>query len=723
MVAIIGFKAESVGKERSLRTPHPNYADKNSFNTRGTTIMSINGENIRNIAIVGHSGEGKTTLCEAMLLNGGAIDRMGKVPDGTTVSDYDDLEKAKKMSIYTSCSHLMWKDVKVNLLDLPGYYDFEGERNEGLRAAGGACLVIGANGVLPIGAESIVDYCMKLGKPLIIFINGMDKENADYLGTVQALRTKYAGKIAPIQIPIMENGKMQGCINALQERAYLFKEGGPQEIPIPENMKDQVEEMKASLMETAAENDEFLLDKYFETGDLTREETIRGIRIGIAGVNTIPIMAGSALQNRGVINLLNEIVTYMPQARERLNTLADDIAGDKMISIRTDEDAPFAAQVFKTVIDPFSGKLSYIKSFRGVLKSGTTVWNSNTECEERIGQIYVLRGKKMEAVDQLAAGDIGAVNKLSNTNTGDTLCDPSAKVRFTPIHFPKPTLFMSVAAEKKGEEDKVFAGLAKLKEEDYTFSIEKNAETGEMVIGGQGDVQIEMLAKKVKARYGVDMKLSEPKIAYRETIRGKAEAEGKHKKQSGGHGQYGHCKIRFSPSDEEFVFEEEVVGGAVPKNYFPAVEKGLRESMEHGPLAGYPVTGLKAVLYDGSYHDVDSNELSFKMAASIAFKEGLKNAKPVLLEPIYSLKIAVPSDYLGDVMGDINKRRGRIMGTDTEGEKSIISAEVPLAEIKTYTMELRSLTRGSGKFVSEFLGYEDVPPMLVDKIIAEAQKE
>ena len=683
--------------------------------------MSIKGENIRNIAIVGHSGEGKTTLCEAMLFNGGVIDRMGTVPAGTTVSDYDDLEKAKKMSIYTSCSNLMWKDVKVNILDLPGYYDFEGERNEGLRAAGGACLVIGANGVLPIGAEAIVDYCLKLGKPLIIFINGMDKENADYRGTVQALLAKYAGKIAPIQIPIMENGKMQGCINALQERAYLFKEGGPQEIPIPENMKDQVEEMKASLMETAAENDEFLLDKFFEEGELTREETIRGIRIGIAAVNTIPVMAGSALQNRGVINLLNEIVTYMPQARERLNTLAE--VGDKMVSVRTDEDAPFAAQVFKTVIDPFSGKLSYIKSFRGVLKSGSTVWNANTECEERIGQVYVLRGKKMEAVDELAAGDIGAVNKLGNTNTGDTLCDPSAKLRFTPIHFPKPTLFMSVTAEKKGEEDKVFAGLAKLKEEDYTFSIEKNAETGEMVIGGQGDVQIEMLAKKVKARYGVDMKLSTPKIAYRETIRGKAEAEGKHKKQSGGHGQYGHVKIRFSPCEEEFVFEEEVVGGAVPKNYFPAVEKGLREAMDHGPLAGYPVTGLRAVLYDGSYHDVDSNELSFKMAASIAFKEGLKNAKPVLLEPIYSLKISVPSDYLGDVMGDINKRRGRIMGTDTEGARSIITAEVPLAEIMTYTMELRSLTRGSGKFVSEFLGYEDVPPMLVDKIVADSKKE
>lgn len=684
--------------------------------------MSINGENIRNIAVVGHSGEGKTTLVEAMLYNGGAIDRMGKVTDGTTVSDYDDLEKAKKMSIYTSCSNLMWKGVKVNLLDLPGYYDFEGERSAGLRAAGGALLVIGANGVIPIGAESIVDYCLKLGKPLIIFINGMDKENADYMGTVQALRAKYAGKLAPIQIPIMEGGKMQGCINALQERAYLFKDTGPEEITIPDDMKAQVEEMKASLMETAAENDEILLDKYFETGDLTREETIRGIRIGIASVNTIPVMAGSALTNRGVINLLNEIVTYMPQARERLNTMVEDVnAPGKVYSLRTDEDAPFAAQVFKTVIDPFSGKLSYIKSFRGVLKSGSTVWNPNTETEERIGQVYVLRGKKMEAVDQLAAGDIGAVNKLNNTNTGDTLCDINAKVKFSPIHFPKPTLFMSVAAEKKGEEDKVFAGLAKLKEEDYTFSIEKNAETGEMVLGGLGDVQLEVLAKKVKARYGVDMKLSAPKIAYRETIRGTAEAEGKHKKQSGGHGQYGHVKIRFSPCEEEFVFEEEVVGGAVPKNYFPAVEKGLRECMECGPLAGYPVTGLKAVLYDGSYHDVDSNELSFKMAAAIAFKEGLKNAKPVLLEPVYTLKIAIPADYLGDVMGDINKRRGRIMGTDTEGDHAIVTAEVPLAEIKTYTMELRSLTRGSGKFVSEFLDYEDVPPMLVDKIIADAQ--
>ena len=687
-------------------------------------MSSIKGDKIRNIAIVGHSGEGKTSLCEAMLFNGGVIDRIGKVADGTTVSDYDDLERAKKMSMYTSSSYLFWKDVKVNLLDLPGFYDFEGERAAGLRAAGGALLVIGANGTVPIGAESMIDYCLKIRKPMIIFINGMDKDTADYLGTVHALREKYPTKLAPIQIPIMENGKMQGCINALQERAYLFKENGPIEIAIPDDMVGQVEEMKAHLAETAAENDEVLLDKYFESGELTREETIRGIRLGIATCNTIPVMAGSALQNRGVINLLNEIVTYMPMASERGEILVDDLNTDSVFALRgAKDDKPLAAQVFKTVIDPYSGKLSYIKNFRGTLKSNSVVWNSNSSQEERIGQVYVLKGKKMEPVEELYAGDIGAVNKLSNTNTGDTLCDPKAKVLFPAIHFPKPTLYMAVTAEKKGEEDKVFAGLAKLGEEDYTFSIEKNASTGELLLGGQGDTHLEMLAKKVKARYGVDVKLSEPKVAYKETIRGKAEAEGKHKKQSGGHGQYGHCCIRFEPSEEEFEFADEIVGGVVPKNYFPAVEKGLRESMAKGPLAGYPVTGVKATLFHGSYHDVDSNELSFKMAAALAYKEGLKNPKPVLLDPIYRLKIAVPSDYLGDVMGDINKRRGRIMGTDTEGNTSIITAEVPQAEIKSYTMELRSLTRGSGKFVSEFLGYEELPPMLAEKVIAAAKTE
>ncbi len=687
--------------------------------------MNVSGENIRNIAVIGHSGEGKTTLTEAMLFCAGAIDRMGKSDEGTTVSDYDELEKARKSSVYLSCSNLEWKGVKINLLDLPGFYDFEGERNEGLQAAGGALLVIGANGGVPVGAENVVDYCLRLKKPLIIFINGMDKENADYPGTVNALKEKYPGKLAPIQIPIMENGKMQGCVNAIREKAFLFRVNGTEEIPVPENLKDQMNAMRESLVETAAENDETLLEKYFEEGTLQKDEMIHGIRVGIASGNVIPVMAGSALFNRGVINLLNEIVTYMPQANERVNTLAEDLTQDKVVNVLPDPAAPLAAQAFKTVVDPFSGKTTYLKIFRGVLKSGSMAFNANKGEEERIGQIFNVLGKKTESVTEAVAGDICAVTKLSVTSTGDTLCDPAAKVKFSPIYFPRPTFFMAVSAEKKGEEDKIFAALNKMKEEDLTFSVEKNAETGEILLGGQGETHLEILSKKAKARYGANMKLSTPKIAYRETIRGTAEAEGKYKKQTGGHGQYGHCKIRFEPCDEEFVFDEEVVGGAVPKSYFPAVEKGLRESLVKGPLAGYPVTGVKAVLYDGSYHEVDSSEAAFKAAAAIAFREGLKNAKPVLLEPYYKLKIVAKNDYLGDVMGDINKRRGRIMGTAADGDKTIVLAEAPQAELLQYTTALRSITRGNGKFAAEFLDYEEVPRELAEKNAAEraAEKE
>lgn len=680
--------------------------------------MSISGENIRNIAVIGHGGEGKTTLCEAMLFCAGAIDRMGRTDDGTTVTDFDEAEKARKSSVYLSCACLNWKGVKINLLDLPGFYDFEGERSEGLQAAGGALLVVGAGGNVPVGAESVIDYCLKMKKPLIIFINGMDKENADYAGTVAALREKYPGKLAPIQLPIMENGKMQGCVNAIREKAFLFRQNGTEEIPVPENLAAQMQTMRESLMETAAENDETLLDKYFDSGELTKEEIIHGIRLGIASVNTIPVMAGSALFNRGVINLLNEIVTYMPQANERVNTLAEDLVSDKIVTVLPKETEPFAAQAFKTTVDPYSGKTTYLKIFRGVLKCGDTVYNPNRHEEERVGQIYMLRGKKAESVSEALAGDVCAVTKLSVTGTGDTLCAPGAKVKFPPIHFPRPTFFMAIGAEKKGEEDKIFAALNKMKEEDLTFSVEKNAETGEILIGGQGETHVELLARRVKSRYGADVKLTQPKIPYRETIRGTAEAEGKYKKQTGGHGQYGHVKIRFEPCGNDFEFAEEVVGGAVPKSYFPAVEKGLRECLYKGPLAGYPVTGVKAVLYDGSYHEVDSSEAAFKAAAAIAFREGLKNAKPVLLEPYCKLKISVKNDFLGDVMGDINKCRGRIMGTASEGDKTVVLAEAPQAELLNYTTRLRSLTRGCGRFVSEFLDYEEVPRELAEKIAA-----
>lgn len=680
--------------------------------------MNITAKDIRNVAVIGHSGEGKTTLCEAMLFNGGMIDRMGKTEDGTTVMDYDELEKLKKLSVNTAVAYLIWKGAKINLLDLPGFYDFEGERHEGLAACGAAILVIGANGVLPIGAESVVDYCLKLNKPLVIFINGMDKANADYTGTVNALREKYAGKLAPIQIPIIADGKMTGYVNSIQERAYKFSTQGPQEIPVPAELKKYMEEMQASLMESAAENDEILLDKYFQDGKLSKDDTVHGIRKGILTGSVIPVMAGSALQNRGVINLLDEIVRYMPNANERRNALATDLLADELISVECEENAPFAAQVFKTVYDSYSGKMNYIKVFRGKLKAGSTVFNPNTQTEERIGQIFILRGKKTETVTELTAGDIGAVNKLTNTDTNHTLCAIGTSIQFDPIRFPRPTLSLAVKPVNKGDEDKMFSGFNKMREEDYTFAVEKRADTGELVLSGQGEVHLEVLAKKLKSRYGIGVTLSEPKIPYRETIRAVANAEGKHKKQSGGHGQYGHCKVRFEPCEEDFVFGDEVVGGAVPRQYIPAVEKGLRECMAKGVLAEYPVIGVKAVLYDGSYHDVDSSEMAFKAAAALAFKDGIKNAKPVLLEPVVKLKVAVAGEYLGGVMGDISKRRGRISESSTEGNITTVVAEVPLSEITKYATDLRGLTRGQGKFSTEFLRYEEVPPQIAEKVVA-----
>ncbi len=679
--------------------------------------MGITAKEIKNIAVIGHSGEGKTTLCEAMLFNAGVTDRMGTTESGTTVMDYDDAEKAKKMSVYTSVAHLNWKGIKINLIDLPGFYDFEGERHEGLAACGGAVLVIGANGILPIGAESVVNYCLKLGKPLVIFINGMDKPNADYAGTVAALKEKYAGKIAPIQIPIMQDGKMTGYINSIQERAYEFSTTGPKEIPVPDDLKEQMDAMQDRLVETAAENDDVLLDKYFEQGGLTKADAVHGIRKGIATGNVIPIMAGSALNNRGVINLLDEIVTYMPTANER-RRLATDLDADELIYVDCDETQPFAALVFKTVYDSYTGKLNYIKVLRGKLKTGDTVYNVSTGKEERIGQIFTLAGKKFELVTELTAGDLGAVNKLTSTDTNHTLCAVGTRIQFDPVRFPRPCLSLAIKAANKGEEDKVFAGLNKMREEDYTFSVTKNTETGELILSGQGETHIELLTAKLKSRFGISAVLTEPRIPYRETIRKVANAEGKHKKQSGGHGQYGHCKIRFEPCESDFEFGDEVVGGTVPKQYIPAVEKGLRECLSRGVLAGYPVVGVRAVLYDGSYHDVDSSEMAFKAAAALAFREGIKNASPVLLEPLVKLKTAVAGEYLGAVMGDISKRRGRIIESVTDGDITTVVAEVPLAETAKYATELRSLTRGQGRFSTEFLRYEELPPALAEKIIA-----
>lgn len=684
--------------------------------------MSITAKNIRNIAIIGHSGEGKTSLAEAMLFNAKVIDRLGKTADGTTVMDYDEQEIARGISISLATANATWEGVKLNIVDVPGFADFDGEAEEAMRAVDAAVLVADASGSVSVGAEKMVDYCERHALPLIIFINGIDKENANYVATMDAFRKMFGRKIATMHTPIMEGNKMQGYVSIISSKAYLFTKGGRNEIAIPDDLVGQVKAIKNGLIEAAAESSDELLDKYFSEGTLSNDEIIEGIKAGVKTGETVPVMGGSAIQNMGVINLMNEIVALLPSPAEKPPVVAEDGAGNP-VEVGCDENGPFAAQVFKTVVDPFVGKLNILRVFRGRLKSGMTVYNAVTGERERINQLYVLRGKKQDAVDELSAGDIGAVNKLNATNTGDTLCDEAAKVKFAPISFPKPVLSLAIYAAKQGDEDKIFQGLNRLAEEDCSFKVEKDSETGEMVIRGQGETQLEVLSKKLKAKFGCDVLLKEPKIAYRETIRGRVEAEGKHKKQSGGAGQYGVVNVRFEPgaADGKFEFVDAVVGGAVPRQFIPAVEKGLREAIAKGVLAGYPMVDLKCTLFDGKYHPVDSKEVAFVSAAKLAYDEACRKANPVLLEPIYQVRVVVPESYMGDILGDMNKRRGRILGMDSVEGNQVINAEVPLAEMFRYATDLRSMTQGRGRFEMEFLRYEEVPFAAQEKIIKDAK--
>ncbi|MCQ2399318.1 MAG: elongation factor G, partial [Clostridia bacterium] len=633
--------------------------------------MKYSAKDIRNVAIVGHSGAGKTSLAEASFFNGGPIDRMGTTSAGHTGTALD--------------AYTVWKNTKINWVDVPGFLDFEAETEQAMRAVGSAILVSDANGEVAIGAEKAIEYCASHKVPVMLFINGIDKENANFVKTAEAFREKYGRKIATLNAPIIRNGKMIGYVSIVSSKAYEFTAGGRKQIEIPEDMKAEVEEIRAGLMESAAENDEVLLDKFFSEGELSSEDIIEGVKIGIKNCDVIPVIGGSATQNMGVINLLNEIVDLLPAASKK-NKVGAKKPDGSAADVSFEENAPFTAQVFKTVVDPFVGKLNYIRVFGGTLKSGMTVLNATTGEKERINQLYLLKGKKQEAVDELVAGDIGGVNKLNNTNTGDTLCDESAKVIFDPIPIPKPMLSMAIYSTSSGDEDKVFAGLNRLSEEDVSFKVEKDVGTGEMILRGQGETQLDVISKKLKAKFGCDILLQKPRIAYKETIRGSAEAEGKHKKQSGGAGQFGVVNIRFEPgaANGEFEFVDAVVGGAVPKNFIPAVEKGLLEAIKHGVLAGYPVFNLKATLFDGKYHPVDSKEVAFVSAAKLSYEEAMPKAKPMILEPVYTVTVTVPDSYTGDILGDMNKRRGRILGMDTVNGKQVITAETPLDEMYRY---------------------------------------
>ncbi len=684
----------------------------------------ILSENIRNIAIIGHSGAGKTSLAEAILFNGKSIDRLGKTTDKNTVMDHDEQEMQRGISISLACAYTYWENTKINIVDVPGFFDFEGEFESAMRAIGAAVLVADANGTVAVGAEKAIEHCLRRHIPLMIFVNGVDKENSNYVATVEAFREKYGKKISPTHLPVMRDGKMKGYVSVISGKAFEFSPGGREQIQVPENLVNDANMLKEALTEAAAETSEALLDKYLSEGMLTNDEIVAGVRSGLCAGETIPIMGGSALQNMGVINLMYEIVDLLPSPFSRRPVLASDQKGDDILSIVCDVDKPFSAQVFKTVADPFVGKLNMIRVFTGTLKSGMTVYNSTTGEKERINSIYVMKGKKQEVVDELVAGDIGAVNKLVNTNTSNTLCDESFKIKYYDIAFPEPVLTMAISAAKSGEEDKVFQGLNRLAEEDLTFKVEKDKETGEMVIRGQGETQLDVLCKKLKAKFGCEALLREPKVAFKETITATAEAEGKHKKQTGGAGQFGVVNIKFEPgaADGEFEFVDAVVGGAVPKQFIPAVEKGLREAIAKGVLAGYPLVNLKCTLFDGKYHPVDSKEVAFVSAAKLAYDEAVRKAKPAILEPVYSYKITVPDNYTGDILGDMNKRRGRILGMESVGGLQEISAEAPLVEMLKYAIDLRSMTQGRGKFTFEFLRYEEVPFSAQEKIIADANK-
>ena len=684
----------------------------------------IKSNNIRNIAIIGHSGEGKTSLCEAILFNGKTIDRMGTTADKNTVMDFDDQELARKISISLACANTMWNGVKINVIDVPGFFDFEGEFEEAMRAVGGAILVAEANGTVSVGAEKAIEYCLRRRVPLMIFINGIDKENANYTQTVEAFRAMFGRKIATMHAPILVGHKMKGYVSVISNKAYEFTKGGRNEIAVPADMISELEVLKNGLIEAAAETSEEFLEKFFNEGTLTNDEIIAGIKIGIFNGETIPVMGGSAIENMGVINLMNEIVDIMPSPVERRAVPATVVDNGEIENVTCDDTKPFSGQVFKTVADPFVGKLNMIRVFTGKLTSGMTVYNATTGEKERINAVYVMKGKKQEQVSELVAGDIGAVSKLNKTNTGDTLCDESHKIKFYDIPLPKPVITMAIKAAKTGEEDKVFAGLNRLSEEDLTFVVEKDNTTGEMVIRGLGETQLDVLCKKLKSKFGAEAVLSEPRIPFKETIKLSVEAEGKHKKQSGGAGQFGVVNIRFEPGAEngEFEFVNAIVGGAVSKPFAVAAEKGLKEAMQKGVLAGYPMTNLKCTLFDGKEHPVDSKEVAFISAAKLAYDDACRRAKPVILEPIYSYEIIVPNDYTGDILGDMNKRRGRILGMESKDGKQVISCEAPLMEMTKYATDLRSMTQGRGKFSGEFVRYEEVPFEIQEKVIKEANK-
>ncbi len=672
---------------------------------------------IRNIGIFGHGGEGKTTLTEAMLYNAGLVDRF---PNNTPTTDFDPEEVKRSISINMALAPLEWKNTKINLIDAPGFFDFYGEVAAAMALCDAAIIVISAVSGPAVGAEKTMAMCKEQHKARMMVINSMDRENANFEKTMQIVNEKFGVNVVPIQLPIMDGGVFKGYVDIVNMNAKMFDGKGEKEVAIPANLEAEAQELYEKLTEAAAEADEDLMMEYLETMELSREQILMGLSKGVLDGDITPVCCTSAYNNIGVTTLMDYILHYMPTAADAKLPKAYKNGEE----IELTRDGKMVCHIYKTVNDQF-GKYSIVKVHRGTLDGGVTLFNANQEKSEKPTAPVMLRGKKSIAVDKLNAGDIGAIPKLQISNTNETLCDASDVVKIEPVVFPEPCISLAVTAKKQGEEDKVIAGLNKLLEEDPTLAIEKNAETGDVLLKGLGEMHLDVTCAKIRNKSNVEAQLSDPRIPYRETIRSTAEAEGKHKKQSGGSGQFGVVQMRFEPAPEgvDFEFVNAIVGGVVPKEYIPAVEKGLREAMLHGVLAGYPMVGIKATLYDGKYHPVDSKEVAFKSAARLSYKAACVKASPALTEPIYTYYIWVPNDNVGDIMGDLSRRRGRMLGMTPSNGGTEIVAEAPLSEMFKYATDLRSMTQARGSFRCEFTRYEDVPAEQAKKIIEQAKRE
>jgi len=681
-------------------------------------------DEIRNVAVIGHSGCGKTALMEAAVHITKVTNRMGRVDDGNTVSDYDAEEVRRKASVNASIIPVEWNNSKINFIDTPGFFDFIGAVKDSLSVSDAALILVSAKSGVEVGTELAWENALEL--PRVIFVNGMDEEHADFFKVVADMRDKFGPSVAPLQIPFKESDKVIGYIDAFTGKAYKWN--GAETIPcdVPADMVDAYEEHHAFLLEAIAETDETLMEKFFGDEELTPEEMTRGLRTSIANGSLVPVLCGTATGKDmiGVAALMDMLTTLVPPAAE-LTRKISVIKDGETIPLPCSEAGPVCAYVFKTISDPFVGRLSLFRVFSGIIKKDTQLFNPTNENTEKFSQLFVLRGKDKIEVQELRAGDIGAILKLDTTNTQDTLATKQDPMRIPPIKLPESLLSKAITSKGKGDEDKVSTSLSKLLAEDKTVTLHINKETKQTIISAIGEAQIDVVVNRLKARYKLDVELSEPLVPYREMIKSRVSVQGKFKKQSGGSGQYGDVRMDFEPSGDlttPYVFEETVVGGSVPRQYFPAVEKGIQECVKAGPVAAYPVVGLKARLTDGSYHAVDSSELAFKMAAILAFRDGFMKAKPTLLEPIMSVVVTVPDDYTGDIMGDMNKRRGRILGMEKIGKKQAIQAEAPHSEMLKYATELRSMTQGRGSFTMQFERYDEAPADVQQKVIAARKK-